>query len=119
MKTFVSIILFLVLNPAFSNNDSKYEKAMKDAIKKMDQAASIEDFQQVANQFERIANVEKDNWLPLYHAAYARVMMAAMEQDPQKKDPILDAAQKNLDAIEKMEHDATESLALQGFLYMI
>jgi hypothetical protein len=45
--------------------------------------------------------------------------MAAMEQDLQKKDPYLDAAQQNLDAIEKMEHDATERMALQGFLTMI
>jgi hypothetical protein len=85
----------------------------------MNQAASIEDFQQVANQFDRIANVEKGNWLPAYHAAYVKVMMAAMEQDLQKKDPYLDAAQQNLDAVETMEHDVVERLALQGFLTMI
>ena len=68
----------MVLNPVFSNSDSTYEKAMKDAIGKMDQAASIDDFLLVANQFERISNVEIDNWLPLYHAAYAMVIMAVL-----------------------------------------
>jgi hypothetical protein len=119
MKTLVTIVLLVVAHPLISNSGNNYKKAMKDALENMQQAASIDDFQGVANQFERIADVEKDRWLPAYHAAYVRVMMAAMEQDPQKKDPYLDAAQKHLDAIEKMEHDATERLSLQGFLIMI
>lgn len=119
MKTLTTIIVFMVLHPVFSNADTTYEKAMKDAIGKMNQSASIEDFQLAANQFERISNVEKENWLPFYHAAYSEVMMAAMEPDLQKKDPYLDAAQQNLDAIENLEHDASERMALQGFLIMI
>ncbi|MFC2126004.1 hypothetical protein ACFLU5_14470 [Bacteroidota bacterium] len=119
MKTLVSIILLVVVNPLFSTSDSKYERAMKDALEEMEQAASINDFQDVTNQFERIADVEKERWQPAYHAAYTKVMMAAMEQDLLKKDPYLDAAQKHLDAIEQMEHDGTERMALQGFLTMI
>ena len=45
--------------------------------------------------------------------------MAAMEQDAQKKDVFLDVAQQHLEEIEKMKHDATEILALEGFLIMI
>jgi hypothetical protein len=119
MKTLASIILFIILNPAFSAGGNGYDKEMKAALEKMYQSASISDFTSVANQFDRIANIEPDSWLPQYHAAYARVMMGAMEQDLLKKDPYLDAAQKNLDAVEKMEHDAVERMALQGFLYMI
>jgi len=119
MKTLATIVLIMVLNPVFSNSDSAYEKAMKKAMEKLNQAESIEDWQGVVNQFERIARNEKENWLPVYHTAYARVMMAAMEEDIQKKDSYLDAAQQNLDAIEKFEHFAVERLALQGFLYMI
>ena len=119
MKRLTTIALFIVLSPVLSKGESTYEKAMKDALGKLNQAASIEDFQNVANQFDRIANVEKENWLPAYHAAYVKVLMAAMEQDLQKKDPYLDAAQQNLDVVEAMEHDAVERLALQGFLTMI
>ncbi len=119
MKTLTSIILLIVISPVFSNSGDNYEKAMKDALDKMDQAVSVNDLSLVANQFERIANVEKGNWIPIYYGAYARVMMAAMEQDPQKKDPYLDAAQQSLDEVEKLDHDATERMALQGFLYMI
>ncbi len=119
MKTLTTIILLIVLCPAFSKSGDNYEKAMRVALDKMSQATSVNDLSLVANQFERIANVENERWLPVYYAGYARVLMAAMEQDLQKKDPYLDAAQQNLDAVEKMEHDATERMALQGFLYMI
>jgi hypothetical protein len=120
MKTLMNIILFFfVMNPLFSRDDSAYEKAMKDALTRMNLAATIHDFQEVANQFERIADVKKESWLPLYHAAYARVMMAAMAQDPQKKDPDLDAAQQHLDVMENLEHDTVEKMALEGFLIMI
>jgi hypothetical protein len=119
MKTIMSIILIMVLNPIISAGDNTYKKAMKEAMENLSQAASIDDFQQAANQFDRIASAEKENWLPFYHAAYAKVMTAAMEEDVQKKDSYLDAAQLDLDAIEKLKHDASERLALQGFLMMI
>lgn len=119
MKTLVGIILLMLLNPVYSKSEGNYEKAMKEALDKMNQTSSIDERQLVANQFDRIADVEKENWLPVYHAAYVRVLMAAMEQDTKMKDTYLDAAQLNLDEVEKMDHDAAERLALQGFLIMI
>lgn len=119
MKTLLSIILLIVIHPLCSKSEGNYEKAMKDALDKMSQAASVEQLQMVANQFDRIADVKKDSWIPLYHAAYARVMTAAMEQDVEKKDSYLDQAQLNLDSLEKKKHNVTERMALQGFLIMI
>jgi hypothetical protein len=119
MRTLSGLLIAIFLNPLFSYGESNYEKAMKNALNGLNKAAAIDDFREAANQFDRIGDIEKDKWLPQYHAAYAKVMMASMEEDPQKKDPFLDAAQLNLDAIEKMEHDESERLALEGFLIMI
>jgi hypothetical protein len=119
MKTSVNTILLIVLFATVLKAESNYEQAMKDAMNTMNRAASVDDFQRAANQFDRISDMAMDNWLPFYHSAYASVMMAAMEQDPAKKDTYLDAAQQNLDALGKMDHDATERMALEGFLIMI
>ena len=119
MKTLLCIILLVAFSPALSRGGNSYEKAMKDALHNMSQAASVEDLSLVANQFERIVKAESENWLPNYYAGYTRVLMAAMEPDSQKKDSYLDAAQQHLDAVENLEHDAPERMALQGFLYMI
>jgi hypothetical protein len=119
MRTLTGLLIAIVFYPLFSYGESKYEKAMNKALEALNQAATIEDFRQAANQFDRIGEIEQDKWLPQYHAAYAKVMMASIEEDLQKKDPFLDEAQLNLDAIEKLEHDASEKLALEGFLIMI
>jgi len=119
MKTLTGLFIAIVFYPLFSYGESKYEKAMNKALEALNQAATIEDFRQAANQFDRIGEIEQDKWLPQYHAAYAKVMMASIEEDLQKKDPFLDEAQLNLDAIEKLEHDESERLALEGFLIMI
>jgi hypothetical protein len=119
MKTITGLLIAIILNPLFTYGGSKYEKAMKEALNGLNQATTVDDFRQAANQFDRIGDIEKDKWLPQYHAAYAKVMMASMEEDPQKKDPFLDAAQLNLDVIEKLEHNQSERLALEGFLIMI
>lgn len=119
MRTLTGLLFAIIINPVFSYCETTYEKAMKDALNGLNQAANIDDFQQAANQFDRIGDIDGDMWLPKYHAAYAKVMMASMEEDPQKKDPFLDAAQINLDAIENLEHDVSERLALEGFLIMI
>ena len=119
MRTLSGLLIAIILNPLFSYGEGKYEKAMKNALEGLNQAATIEDFRQVANQFDRIGDNEKDKWLPKYHAAYAKVMMASMEEDLQTKDPFMDAAQIKLDAIEKIEHDQSQRLSLEGFLIMI
>jgi len=119
MRTLTGLFIAIILCPVFSYGETTYEKAMKDAFDGLNQAATIDDFREAANQFDRIGDIEKDKWLPQYHAAYAKVMMASIEADPQKKDPFLDAAQLNLDAIEKLQHDESERLALKGFLIMI
>lgn len=120
MKNLISIItVFVMVHPLFSMDDTEYEKAMMAAMEKMGQVQTQNDFLDLANRFERIAEVKKDRWEPLYHAAYARVMMAAMEQDPEKKDPHLDVAQSYLKTMESIEYDQVEKLALEGFLIMI
>lgn len=118
MKTYLSILLVLIASTLAGAKDN-YEKAMQDALDQLEAASTVAQLQPVANLFDRIADVKNDDWLPQYHAAYARVMMAAMEEAVENKDAYLDAAQLNLDAVEKLEHDASERLALQGFLHMI
>jgi hypothetical protein len=46
----------------------------------------------VANNFERIANAEKTEWLPYYYAALLQVNYGFMEQDKAKVDAIAEKA---------------------------
>ena len=89
MRTLTGLLFAIILNPVFSYSETTYEKAMKDALNVLNQAANIDDFREAANQFDRIGDIEEDKWLPQHHAAYAKVMMASIEADLQKKDPLV------------------------------
>ncbi|WP_010522883.1 hypothetical protein [Aquimarina agarivorans] len=68
MKKSISIISF-VLVAFFANAQSNYEKGMQKAFG-LWQENKIEE---ASNLFERIANAEKENWLPYYYVANVNV----------------------------------------------
>ncbi|MGE5428356.1 MAG: hypothetical protein ACM3O8_10705 [Methylococcaceae bacterium] len=113
----LTIILALVsmFNTGFSNE--AYHKAMTESIGQLFRSATINDFVEVANQFERISQNEREEWLPLYYASYAYIMISFQESDNAKKDAYLDQAQKVLDKAFAIAPNESELYMLQGFLY--
>ena len=63
MRTLTVLLFAIMVNPVFSYSETTYEKAMKKAEERLNQAANIEDFREAANQFDRIGDMEKDKWL--------------------------------------------------------
>ena len=116
MKNFTIILVLVSLfNVAFANE--AYHEAMRQSIEKLYQSATIADYIETANQFERITQLEKKEWLPLYYASYAYIMISFQETDNAKKDAYLDEAQKYLDQAMAIEPNESELHMLQGFLY--
>jgi hypothetical protein len=77
---------------SFSQSD-KYAGAMKKNLAAMDTAfKNPANLLALANNFERIANAEKNQWLPYYYAAFCQVNYGFMEQDKDKVDVIADKA---------------------------
>ncbi|MGG7552223.1 hypothetical protein ACQ7CX_16570 [Chryseobacterium arthrosphaerae] len=70
-KYFLSFALVLVSLTAFAQTD--YEKIMKDKIAKIETCKTPEDFQALANDFQRIGSKESSQWLPPYYAALAQI----------------------------------------------
>jgi tetratricopeptide (TPR) repeat protein len=116
MKTlsFLLVLLFC-FSSGFSNE--AYEKAMSQSMENLFQAKTIPEYVEVANQFERISNIEKAEWLPLYYASFAYIMISFQETENVKKDQNLDQAQKYLDQALKIDPNESELYMLQGFLY--
>jgi len=119
MKKAVILIILASMNVvAFAWSDP-YTKAMTEGMTMLQNAQGPQDFIAAANKFERISEAEQDKWHPLYYASYAMTIVAAIEQDPSKKDENLDAAQAFIDKAASVDHNQSEVLALQGFIYMI
>ncbi len=114
-KSVLILVLFLLSGVTFAND--AYQNAMKQAIDKLFQCQSVQEYVDVANQFERISATETKEWLPLYYASFSYIMISFRETDNAKKDQYLDQAQKYLDKAMSIEPNESELFMLQGFLY--
>lgn len=114
-KLIATLILVSLFSIGFSNE--AYKKAMSLSIEKLFQSKTVPEYIDVANQFERISKIEKTEWLPLYYASFAYIMISFQEPDNAKKDTYLDHAQKYLDQAKTIDPNESELYMLQGFLY--
>ncbi len=93
MKKFLTIAMGVIFSAATLAQSEKYQAAMKQSIDELEAAMGKGTMPDLANNFERIAEAEKTQWLPYYYAAYCTVMNAYMEQDKNKTDGIADKAE--------------------------
>lgn len=118
MKNLV-IILSLLFGAAFAQDNAMYMDAMVEALGSMKNTATISDRKATINQFERIAAVEADNWIPAYYVILNQTLMSFSmgKDDGDARDAVLDEAQKLLDALLKVNKEESELWALQGLVY--
>jgi hypothetical protein len=92
-KLFLSAVIICLASITFAQSD-KYINAMKANIAQLDSAMAKGNSVELANNFERIGNAEKTQWLPYYYAGYCTITNAYIEKDVAKKDAIADKAQQ-------------------------
>ena len=98
-KLFLLAVIVCLANITFAQSD-KYVSAMKANIALLDSIMTKGNGTELANNFERIADAEKTQWLPYYYAAYCIITQAYTEQDNSKKDAIADKAKQLIDKAE-------------------
>ena len=116
-KLFLAILLFIGVT-AFAQ--PAYEKAMTEKIGKVESHLSADEFTALANDFTRIGDKEKTQWLPYYYAAFASIQKGRMAMQSGKTaelDPIADEAQKSLDKASELSKDNAEILILQKMIH--
>ncbi len=97
LSLFAAIILFA--SASFAQSD-KYMSAMKANISQLDSVVGKGNGTELANNFERIGDAEKTQWLPYYYASYCTIIQGMVEQDNSKKDAIADKAKESIDKAE-------------------
>ena len=116
-KLFLAILLFIGVT-AFAQ--TAYEKTMTEKIGKVESHLSADEFTALANDFTRIGDKEKTQWLPYYYAAFASIQKGRMAMQSGKTaelDPIADEAQKSLDKASELSKDNAEILILQKMIH--
>ena len=79
-KLFVVLSIFLLGNA----NAQKFEAAMEKGMIQFKDAKSPEEMLATSAFFERIADAEKDKWLPYYYAAQTQILAAWMNPKSDK-----------------------------------
>ena len=90
-KTILLAATICLATFSFAQSD-KYVNAMKANISQLDSMMSKNNYAELANNFARIGDAEKTQWLPYYYAAFCTVSQAYFEKDNSKKDALADKA---------------------------
>ena len=103
---------------AFSQ--TAYDKVMTEKIASIEKHQTADEFTALANDFKRIGDKEKTQWLPYYYAAFSTIQkgrMAMREGKVDDLDPIAADAQKSLDLAMDLSKDNAENLILQKMIH--
>lgn len=96
-----------------------YVESMMKGMELLKKAQSKDQYITAANHFDRIAQVEKEQWHPAYYASLTKTLAAANVSDHNMIEELLDDAQGSLDQAFSIVGDHSEILALQGFIHML
>lgn len=114
------IFTFLVLFIGFSSNaqNDKYVKMMKSSIEKINYTNTTDEILKAANQLERVAMVEKKEWLPSYYSTIAYITLASkdMQSGGTKIQEYVDKAKKTLTMAQAIAPENSEVLTAQAYL---
>lgn len=93
MKKIILSIAIVSISTLLFAQSEKFTEAMKKNLAALDTSfRNPVNLLTVANNFERIAAAEKNQWLPYYYAAFCQVNYGFMEKDKSKVDGFADKA---------------------------
>ena len=111
MTKLITIIAMFVVS--IVSAQTQFDQGMQKALQTWKDGNSKE----ALVQFEKIASVEKTNWLPNYYIAFINTTQAFGEKDKAKKVTLLNAAQKAQDVCNELAMDNPEVLVLQAMIH--
>ncbi|MBC7862712.1 MAG: hypothetical protein IAF38_07030 [Bacteroidia bacterium] len=115
MKKLITLIALLTLSLSVNAQNKKFIAGMKKSIACMDSVKKTEQFQSCANDFERIANAEKKEWLPNYYAGYCYVLLA-FNAPTDKIDALCDKADQFLKKADSLNPNNSEIYVVRAMV---
>lgn len=98
---------------------SDYEKGMQKGLEMLSNAKTVEATIDVTNYFERIAEANKSEWLPLYYAAYASLNVGFQQEKTKMKDEWYQKGIAFIQRARAIKKDESELLAMEAYLNLM
>lgn len=121
MKKTVFGFAFLMMS-IFTFAQTTFEKVMAEKTSKISQCKTPEDFTALSNDFTRIGDKEKTQWLPYYYAALSSIQKGrTMMRDGKTSelDAVADEAQKSLDRAVALNPENAENYILTKMVHSL
>src|SRR5436190_8098541 len=109
-------LLFIITTFFVQGQDSKYIRAMENNIAILDSAKDMSSFQSANNAFERIANANPKEWLPLYYQSYCLIMIGMKQSQHSKQDEYYNKAEELINRADVINSENSEIYALKAWL---
>jgi hypothetical protein len=117
MKRIILFCLAAVLGMSGFAQSEKYTAAMKANLSALDTSfKNPANLLAMANNFERIASAEKNQWLPYYYAAYCQVNYGFFEQDKTKVDAIANKAGELISKADALNPNNSEISCIKSMI---
>ena len=118
MKTFLMITVFGLFGfRALALTD--YEAGMLKGIEMLTNAKNLQETIDAGNYFERIAEANKSEWLPLYYAAYASLNVGFQQTKVELKDEWYQKGLSYINKAKDIKENESEILSLEGYLKLM
>ena len=114
--------LFFMLLGIFVFSQTAYEKAMTEKTTKLDQIKTADGFTALSNDFLRIGEKEKSQWLPYYYAAFAQIQKGRLmmqQNNLSELDAVAAEAQKPLDKAMELNPENAENFILTKMIHSL
>ncbi|MEW5676085.1 hypothetical protein ABGT15_07200 [Flavobacterium enshiense] len=112
-RIITSLVLFICGLALAQAPSAQYEQGMGKALKLWSEGKGTE----ATAIFERIASVEKNNWLPNYYVSLINTIETFKAQDKSKNPALLDKAQVALDDATAVSPNNPELMVVQALIY--
>ena len=117
MKKLIILSAITIASLSSFAQSEKFVAAMKKNITQIDSAFTNPDlFISLANNFERIATSEKNQWLPFYYAAYCRINNAYMQKNTSGNDAVAEYATNLINKADSLQPNNSEISCIKSMI---
>lgn len=118
MKKITLLLSALFIVTLVMGGNEKYYQKMGETLGQFASCSSVEDFQTLANKFRVIANVETEEWLPLYYEAHCYIILGFMDHlENFDRDMYLEKAAGSIDQMAELAPDEAEVYVMKAFYH--
>jgi hypothetical protein len=114
MKKVKCLLLFMFLFSVANAQSARFQSAMQPKVRMLDTVIYVKNIKALFFDFQRIALIEKNQWLPYYYMAFCKVRIAGAERDKQVADQLLDEARNYCNVADSFSRGNSEILALKA-----